>query len=83
MKLAELNEIHNIHFVQAYAEQLGMRLDYVGSLDHATFKVSDSEEFIESDTIDNIVKSKAVSIGMLHVDVEGFELSVLRSKTID
>lgn len=82
-KLADLNEIKNIKYVQAVcAEKPGIRLDFDGSMHHttfnATFKPSASNEYIESNTIDNIIESSKVPIGLFHIDVEGFELQVLK-----
>ena len=78
-KLAQLNRIENIKFVQAVcADRSGIRLDFDGRIDHATFKVSTSENHILSTTIDDIIGMDGSPIGLFHVDVEGFELSVLK-----
>lgn len=78
-KLAQLNRIENIKFVQAVcADKCGIRLDFDGTIDHASFKVSTSEKHILSTTIDEIMRNDGSSVGLLHVDVEGFELSVLK-----
>ena len=77
--LARLNQIDNINFVQAVcADEAGIGLDFDGSIDHATFKKSSLSPSIQSTTIDNIVNSYDKKIGFFHVDVEGFELAVLK-----
>jgi len=77
--VAELNNINNIKWVEAVcSEKAGMKLDYDGSIDHASFKNTDSGNYIMSSTIDDIVEEENVVIGLFHVDVEGFELSVLK-----
>ena len=47
-------------------------------LDHASFKKANSDRYLISSTIDKIVEEESVVIGLLHVDVERFELSVLK-----
>ena len=78
-ELAKINKIENIRFVQAVcADKSGIKLDFNGSIDHASFKVSSSQNFILSTTIDEIMAKDYLSVGLFHVDVEGFELSVLK-----
>ena len=78
-ELAQLNRIKNIEFVQAVcADKPGIRLDFDGSIDHASFKAAISENYILSSTIDEIIDKDGSSIGLFHLDVEGFELSVLK-----
>lgn len=78
-ELAKINKIENIKFVQAVcAEKSGIKLDFDGSIDHASFKVSSTQNHILSTTIDEIIAEDGLAIGLFHVDVEGFELSVLR-----
>lgn len=77
--IAEVNKIDNIRWIEAVcAERSAIKLDFNGSIDHASFKKTTSDNYVLSTTIDDIVKSEDVVIGFLHVDVEGFELSVLR-----
>ena len=77
--LADLNHVNNIKFLQAVcAEKPGIKLDFDGSIDMARFKVTTSNEYIKSTTIDIIIDSHKAVIGLLHVDVEGFELAVLK-----
>ena len=78
-ELAKINKIENIKFVQAVcAEKSGIKLDFDGSIDHASFKVSTTQNHILSTTIDEIIAEDGLAIGLFHVDVEGFELSVLK-----
>lgn len=78
-ELARINKIENIKFVQAVcAEKSGVKLDFDGSIDHASFKVSTTQNYILSTTIDEIIAEDGSPIGLFHVDVEGFELSVLK-----
>ena len=82
-KLADLNEIKNIKYVQAVcADKPGIRLNFDEPMNHATFNTtfrpSSSNEYFESNTIDNIIESSQVPIGLFHIDVEGFELKVLK-----
>ncbi|MFC1545971.1 FkbM family methyltransferase [Pseudomonadota bacterium] len=81
-ELAELNGIHNVSWVEAVcSDKLGVSLDFDGQLDHTGFyESSDSNSMqIKSTTLDEIVgESNRQNIGLLHVDVEGFELKVLR-----
>ena len=77
--LANINNIKNINFIEAVcSEKPGMKLDFDGTIDHAEFKVSESKNSIESSSIDKIVYEGNYEIGLMHVDVEGFELSVLQ-----
>jgi len=77
--LAKVNNIDNIKFVQAVcADKSGIKLDFDGTIDHASFRVSTTQNYILSNTIDEIVAEEGLSIGLFHVDVEGFELSVLK-----
>jgi FkbM family methyltransferase len=78
-ELAKINKIKNIRFVQAVcADKSGIKLDFDGSIDHASFKVSSTQNYILSTTIDEIMAKDFLPIGLLHIDVEGFELSVLK-----
>jgi FkbM family methyltransferase len=78
-ELAKLNKIKNIKFVQAIcADKSGIKLDYVGTIDHASFHTSTTKNYVLSTTIDEIVAQEATPVGFFHVDVEGFELSVLK-----
>ena len=77
--IANVNNIENIKFVQAVcADKSGIKLDFDGTIDHASFRVSATQNYILSNTIDEIVAEEGLSIGLFHVDVEGFELSVLK-----
>jgi len=78
-ELAKLNKIENIKFVQAVcADKSGIKLDFDGSIDHASFKVSTTQNHILSNTIDEIMAEDGSPVGLFHIDVEGFELSVLK-----
>ena len=79
-ELAKINKIENIKFVQAVcADKSGIKLDVdVGTIDHASFKLSTNQKHIISNTIDEIIAEDVLPVGFFHVDVEGFELSVLK-----
>ena len=77
--LAHLNNVENIRYLQAVcAEKVGIKLEFNGHIDHAHFKVSTSEKYINSSTIDQILKEDSKQIGLFHIDVEGFEFSVMK-----
>jgi len=78
--VAKLNNIKNIKWIEAVCNEIaGKKLDFEGNLDHAKFKEANSSRYLISTTLDQIVEDeKDVVIGLLHVDVEGFELQVLK-----
>lgn len=77
--LARSNSINNICSVRGVcAASRGRRLGYYGSLDHTSFHNLSSDRYEESTTIDYIVGKAGATIGLLHVDVEGLELEVLK-----
>jgi hypothetical protein len=55
-------------------------VSYNGNLDHASFFAGTSEKgALRTSTLDDVVGADgADSIGLVHVDVEGFEFAVLR-----
>ena len=78
-RLATLNKVENIEYVQAVCADIpGIGLDFDGPIDQATFKKIGSEGKILSTTIDEIIGEKGPSIGLFHIDVEGFEYSVIK-----
>jgi len=80
-RLADFNNISNVKWVEAVcSEKEGEELYFDGDLDHAMFKEKGgSYKFLVSTTLDRIVeKAGNISIGLVHIDVEGFEMSVLR-----
>jgi FkbM family methyltransferase len=81
--VAEKNDVQNIKWIEAVcAEKPGIKLDFDGSIDHANFKEVTTNHVFESSTVDDIVQKEGLDIGLLHVDVEGFELSVLKGATV-
>jgi|TARA_Y100000294_G_scaffold101513_1_gene94270 FkbM family methyltransferase len=77
--VAKLNNVKNIKWVEAVcAEKAGIKLDFDGSIDHTSFRQAKSDRYLVSSTIDKIVEKENIVIGLLHVDVEGLELSVLK-----
>ncbi len=79
-KLSELNCSNNIKWVEAVcSDKLGQKLGFDYSLDHATFKKTTSKNYLISSTLDEIIKSSGdKKIGFIHIDVEGFEYSVIK-----
>lgn len=77
--IARINNIPNIQWVQAVcAEKEGIKLGFDGSIDHTSFRNTSSSNHVISSSIDSIIDDASFAIGLLHVDVEGFELSVLK-----
>ena len=78
--VAEINNIKNIKLIEAVcAETNGKKLGFDGNLDHAKFNETNSDKSLISKTLDQLIlNEKETVIGLLHVDVEGFELQVLK-----
>ena len=79
--VADINSISNIEFIEAAcSDEVGKDLRYGGSLDHVTFKeeINQFQKIIKADTLDNLIKQNINKITLLHVDVEGLELEVLK-----
>ena len=88
--LADLNNIKNIEwFREVCSENVGDKLIFdeisTNHSDNVKFKVGDTKDFMSSSTIDNLVYQKNTKIGLIHIDVEGFELKVIKgaSKIIE
>jgi FkbM family methyltransferase len=81
-ELAELNSIFNVSWEHAVcSDNPGIPLSFQGNIDHAIFSESNTtnQNIMVSTTLDEIVgEINHETIGLLHVDVEGFELKVLR-----
>ena len=90
-RLAELNDIKNIEwFAEVCSENVGEKLVFdeiaTNQSDNKKFKISDTTDFILSSTIDHLVyHKKNTKIGLIHIDVEGFEFNVIKgaSKIIE
>jgi FkbM family methyltransferase len=80
--VSELNGVKNISYHQNICSDMaGVELFFEGALDHATFNVEGkgAKSQSVSTTIDSIVaKKNHGSIGLLHIDVEGFEMLVIK-----
>lgn len=79
--VADFNHVTNILWQEAVcSDTSGQPVGFKGNLDHASFFVTDSQEsFLRTDSLDNLVGNCSIrSIGLMHIDVEGFELAVLR-----
>ena len=74
------NNVSNIKLVNAVcADKSGITLSFDGSIDHTVFKsVEKSSNSVISNTLDQIAMDKIKSIGLMHIDVEGFEMKVLQ-----
>ena len=81
--IATKNNVTNIKWVNAVcADKPGIPLSFNGSLDHARFKITEkTSNSLISQTLDQISLDKINSIGLMHLDVEGFELKVLNGAT--
>lgn len=86
-KIAQANGIHNIKFIQAVCSDTeNIPLEFDGDISHAKFRTTNPDKTdvnIFSKTLDGIIKKElnekqVLTIGLLHVDVEGFELKVLK-----
>ena len=79
-KVASLNDVSNIKFIEAVCtENEGEKLDFEGDLGHTSFYKKPLDGKIVSTTLDAIIANSGnPSIGLLHVDVEGLEFSVLK-----
>lgn len=79
--IASLNQISNVNWIEAVcSDSNNQAVGYVGNLDHASFFVTTADDAgLRTSTLDTVIGPEAVgTIGLLHVDVEGFELAVLR-----
>ena len=80
--VSELNGIKNISYHQNICSDVaGVELFFEGTLDHAAFNVEGKgvKNQSVSTTIDSIVAEKNHdSIGLFHIDVEGFEALVIK-----
>ena len=79
-KVARLNDVSNITFIEAVCtDNDGDKVDFDGDLDHASFQKKPTDGKMLSTTLDTIVKNSGGQvIGLLHVDVEGLEFSVIK-----
>lgn len=79
-KLSDLNNSRNIKWIEAVcSDKLGQKLSFDYDLDHATFNRTVSKNYLLSSTLDEIVKNHHdKKIGFIHIDVEGFEYSVVK-----
>lgn len=79
-KVASLNNVSNIKFIEAVCtDNDGDKVDFDGDLGHTSFQKEPEDGRIVATTLDAIItKAGGPSIGLLHVDVEGLELSVLK-----
>ena len=81
-ELAKLNGIDNVSWVEAVcSDKPGVPLDFDGELDHTGFYESGDSNSVKiiSTTLDEVVgEENQQNIGLMHVDVEGFELKVLQ-----
>lgn len=79
--LAEMNGITNVEWVEAVcSDRAGQMLTFTGPIEHARFHPApEGSSGLLSSTLDDIIGAQNLSsIGLLHVDVEGFEARVLR-----
>ncbi len=80
--LGELNEARNISWHQnVCSHTAGVKLFFQGSFDHASFCENEkgAQSPLLSTTIDKVIsESYHHSIGLFHLDVEGFELNVMK-----
>ena len=92
--LIKANKLNNIIFYQAICSSIyDQSVTYEGSIQHAKFsesvekKYKDPDNLLRTTTIDLLLGSlpEASTIGLMHIDVEGMELSTMKGakKTID
>ena len=80
-RLAKINKCNNVSFIKAIcADKCGLEVSFEGNINHAQFNqrgLGVRSSFL-TETLDNIVPSnRHDSIGLMHLDVEGFELAVI------
>lgn len=79
--VAKLNGVSNVRWVEAVcSDKSGIPLHFQGKLDHARFNSvgAGKSNGMTSKTLDEVVGSAIENVGLLHVDVEGLEFSVLK-----
>jgi FkbM family methyltransferase len=80
--VAEMNGRKNIKWAQCVcSDRAGVRLHYQGKLNHARFNSEGlgRASGLVTTTLDELVGEERWSaVGLMHVDVEGFEMNVLR-----
>lgn len=79
--LSRLNKIENINWINAVCSQkINEKLGLDGTIDHAVFKYNFDSVYFLSKTLDQIIfdNSSIKNISFMHIDVEGFELKVLK-----
>ena len=83
-KLSYINNLKNIDWIQAVcSEKKGDRLIVAinpsGSAENTSFKIGNSINSHTATTLDEIISEKKnTKIGLIHIDVEGFELKVMK-----
>jgi FkbM family methyltransferase len=83
-KLSYINNLNNIDWIQAVcSEKKGDRLiiDIKPSAgaENTSFKIGSSINSLTATTLDEIISEKKnIKIGLIHIDVEGFELKVMK-----
>lgn len=83
-KLAKLNQIYNVEWVEAVCSDIvGEKLSVINksknSIENNSYQPIVTSEYLLSRTIDEIVNNgENDKIGLVHIDVEGFELKVIK-----
>jgi FkbM family methyltransferase len=83
-KLSYINKIDNIDWIQAVcSEKKGDRLiiniNPSKDAENTSFKIGNSINSLAATTLDEIIREKKnTKIGLIHIDVEGFELKVMK-----
>lgn len=78
--LSKINNIKNIKWVKAVCnDKANQKLFYEGSIYHTNFNDSGNKKYLISTTLDQIISDeKNTTVDFIHIDVEGFELKVLK-----
>ena len=82
--LSKLNNIQNISLINAVcSDKVNQKLSFDGSIDHTSFrelKSNKSDKILYSTTLDKIHDENypQKKVSFIHLDVEGFELRVLK-----
>ena len=83
-RCAQINDINNIvWFEKVCSENVGEKLTVdkktQNSADNNKYKFENSKKSLSSTTLDEIISEKKnTKIGLIHIDVEGFELKVMK-----
>lgn len=82
-KLSSINNLNNIDWIQAVCsekkgDKLMIDINPSGASENTSFKIGNSINSLTATTLDEIIYKKNTNIGLIHIDVEGFELKIMK-----